>query len=96
MMTDAPLTKRRSVRRPVISDEDGTREGGLVFSIVFILAFIAAAVAHPLALQSFWVWFVMIAMSISVAVGVQRAVARFNGVKPEIEDENAGGQGGHG
>lgn len=84
----------RRLRRPVVSDEDGTREGGLAFSIAFIMAFIAASAAHPQALSSFWVWFVMISMAISVAVGVQRAMAHFNGFKDpnadEDDDENGG------
>ena len=69
-----------------MSDEDGTREGGLIFPIVFILGFIAASMVHPGALSSFWVWFVLLMLSAAVAVGTQQAVARLNGYSEDEED----------
>lgn len=62
-----------------MSDLDGTREGGLVFPIVFIIGFIGASLVHPAALASFWVWFVLLMMAAAMAAGTQRAVARWNG-----------------
>ncbi|WP_050931720.1 hypothetical protein [Aestuariivita boseongensis] len=81
---DAP--KRRKITRPVVSDEDGMREGGLVFIIVLIVGFIGASMVHPLALTSFWVWFALLMMSVAVASGTQRLVAWFNGYRP-VEEE---------
>lgn len=77
---------RPKLRRPVVSDEDGTREGGLVFPIVFMIGFVAASLVHPAALSSFWVWFVLLMLSAAVAVGTQQAVARLNGFSEDSED----------
>ena len=73
----------RKIKRPVISDTDGMREGALTFPIVLILGFISASVAHPGALSSFWVWFVLLMMSVCVAQGVQRGVAWLYGHEAE-------------
>jgi len=79
--------QRRKLTRPVVSDLDGTREGGLVFPIVLILGIIAASAAHPAALSSFWVWFVLLMMAIAVSLGTQRLVAHWTGfVDPTEED----------
>ncbi|MEM9844418.1 MAG: hypothetical protein AAF965_06430 [Pseudomonadota bacterium] len=77
--------ERLKLRRPTVSDRDGTREGGLVFPIIFILGFIAASLVHPGALSSFWVWFVLLMLSAAIAVGTQQAVARWNGFREDEE-----------
>lgn len=78
--------KKRKIKRPVVSDQDGTREGGLIFPIVFILGFIAASWAHPDALVSFWVWFVLLMLSCAAALATQKWVARLNGYVEEDEE----------
>ncbi|MEO1137905.1 MAG: hypothetical protein AAFW87_00480 [Pseudomonadota bacterium] len=83
--TTRDVVERTRIKRPVVSDEDGTREGGLVFPIVFILGFIAASFAHPAALASFWVWFVLLMLSAAIALGTQKCVARINGFVGEDE-----------
>lgn len=80
---DAEQARNRAMGRPTVSSSDGMREGGLAFPIIFILGFIAAAVAHPDALSSFWVWFALLMMSVAVAVGVQKVVARLYGHEDE-------------
>ena len=75
----SPGSEQPRIKRHTLSDTDGTREGGLVFPIVFILGFIAAAVAHPGALTSFWVWFALLMMAVAVSLGVQKAAARLYG-----------------
>ncbi|WP_420013937.1 hypothetical protein [Tateyamaria sp.] len=79
----SPAPEQTKIKRHTVSDTDGTREGGLVFPIVFILGFVAAAIAHPDALTSFWVWFALLMMSVAVAVGVQKTVARLYGHEDE-------------
>ncbi|MEM6482748.1 MAG: hypothetical protein AAF681_12945 [Pseudomonadota bacterium] len=86
MQSSHQKNTQRLLKRHSVSDEDGTREGGLVFPIVFILGFIAASLVHPVALSSFWVWFVLLMLSAAVAAGVQRAVARLNGFAEDGED----------
>lgn len=81
----APQPRRR-IKRPRMSDADGTREGGLAFVITFIIGFIAATVAHPAALTSFWVWFFLLVMCVAVAVGVQKGVAHLYGDVQDGED----------
>jgi len=83
---DAP-EKRRKIKRPGMSDADGTREGGLVFVIVFIIGFIVATVAHPAAVTSFWVWFFLLVMSAAIAVGVQKGAAHLYGHVEDGEDD---------
>jgi len=78
---------RRKIKRPRMSDADGTREGGLTFVIVFIVGFIAATVAHPAAVTSFWVWFFLLIMSVAVAVRVQQGVARLYGHVEDAEED---------
>ncbi len=83
---DADDAKRR-LKQPRMSDADGTREGGLVFVIVFIVGFIAATVAHPAAITSFWVWFVLLMMCVVIAVAVQKTAARLYGHIEDGEEE---------
>lgn len=89
MFPDNDPQERRKIKRPVMSDADGTREGGLVFVIVFIVGFIVATMTHPAAVTSFWVWFFLIVMCIGVAVGVQKAAAHLYGhVEDGAEEDN--------
>ncbi|MEO0402571.1 MAG: hypothetical protein AAF214_09370 [Pseudomonadota bacterium] len=81
--------KRRKIKRHVVSEMDGTREGGLVFSIVFCAGFVLAAVTNSNALTSFWVWFALITMSIGVALAVQKAIAAINGVNGHDDEDGA-------
>lgn len=52
--------------------EDGTREGGLVFLVVVMIGMIVATLLYPPALTSFFVWFALLMLALSVAVGVQK------------------------
>ncbi len=90
MITSPAPTNERKIKRPVVSEEDGTREGGLVFPIVFIIGFVLASMAHPAALASFWVWFVLLMMSIAFSVSTQRLVARLNGFDAKNQDDAKG------
>lgn len=87
LLPDNDPPERRKIKQPRMSDADGTREGGLTFVIVFIVGFIAATVAHPAAVTSFWVWFCLIAMSIAVAVGVQKGAAHLYGHVEDGEEQ---------
>ncbi|MFL4471094.1 hypothetical protein ACERZ8_14845 [Tateyamaria armeniaca] len=87
LFPDNDPSERRKIKRPRMSDADGTREGGLTFVIVFIVGFVVATVAHPAALTSFWVWFFLLLMCVAVAVGVQRGVAHLYGYVEDGDDE---------
>lgn len=67
--------ERRKTKRPVMSDADGTHEGGLVF----IVGFMGVSLAHFGALTSFWGWFVLLMMSAAIAVCVQKTATRLYG-----------------
>ncbi|MEL6449807.1 MAG: hypothetical protein AAFQ19_00995 [Pseudomonadota bacterium] len=82
---DNDAAQKAKIKRHTVSDADGTREGGLIFVIVFILGFIAATVSHPAAITSFWVWCVLITMAMVVAVGAQKAIARLYGHEEDSE-----------
>ncbi|MEL6376386.1 MAG: hypothetical protein AAFQ04_04185 [Pseudomonadota bacterium] len=84
--SDKSGPQRPRIKRPIVSEEDGTREGGLMFTISVILCLVVASLLHPLALSSFWVWFVLLMLSASIAAGTQRLVAYFNGYKDDEED----------
>ena len=73
----------RKIVRPVVSDLDGTREGGLVFCISLVLGMIAAASVSAVALTSFWVWFGLLIAAAGISVNVQRVIARWNGFEDE-------------
>ena len=75
----------RKIKRPVVSDLDGTREGGLVFCLALIAGMIAAATVIPAALTSFWVWFALLVVSTGIAVNVQKLVAFLSGHQEEPE-----------
>ena len=89
LFPDNDSPKRRKIKRPVMSDADGTREGGLVFVIVFILGFIVASMTHPAALTSFWVWFFLLVMCIGVAVAVQKIASHLYGHVEDGKEEEA-------
>ncbi len=76
---DAP----RKIVRPVVSDLDGTREGGLAFCICLLLGMIGAAGVSAAALTSFWVWFALLLAAAGVSVNVQRMVARWGGYEED-------------
>lgn len=80
---DADQARKRANGRPTVSSSDGMREGGLAFSVVFIIGFIVAAVVHPAAVTSFWVWVGLLCMCVAIAVGVQKGVAHLYG---HVED----------
>lgn len=77
-MKDLPNTQRTDARikRHVVSNLDGTQQGGLAFIIAVIGGMIAAASLAPGALTSFWVWFALLMLSVAVATGTQRLFAR--------------------
>ena len=54
--------------------EDGTREAGLVFLVVVIAGMIVATILYPPALTSFFVWFALLMLALSIALGVQKLV----------------------
>ncbi|WP_415402843.1 hypothetical protein [Tateyamaria sp. SN3-11] len=83
LFPDNEPSAHRKIKRPVMSDSDGMREGALALPIVFILGFVGASIAHPAALMSFWVWFALLMMSVAVARGVQRAAAWLYGHQAE-------------
>ncbi|MBY5932499.1 hypothetical protein KUV51_05760 [Tateyamaria omphalii] len=69
------LTEAKKIKRHTVSDADGTQQGGLAFVIAVIGGMIAAASFAPGALTSFWVWCVLLMMSITVGLGVQHLFA---------------------
>ncbi|KIC48766.1 hypothetical protein [Tateyamaria sp. ANG-S1] len=74
-MTDL-TEQRKPIKRHTVSDLDGTQQGGLAFVIAVIGGMIAAASLAPGALTSFWVWCVLLMMSIAIGMGVQHVFAR--------------------
>ena len=83
-MTSNPRDEKRfaRMRRRVTAEQDGTRDGGLVVCIALIGGMILAAMVHPAALASFWVWVGLLSMAIGCGVSVQRLI----GGKPDMED----------
>ncbi|GGX62807.1 hypothetical protein GCM10007385_34920 [Tateyamaria omphalii] len=77
-MKDLSNTQRTDVRikRHVVSNLDGTQQGGLAFLIALIGGMIVAASLAPGALTSFWVWLALLMLSVAVATGAQRLFAR--------------------
>ena len=68
--------EKPKIKRHVVSDLDGTQQGGLVFVIALIGGMIVAATLAPGALTSFWVWFALLMLSAAVAKGAQQLFAR--------------------
>jgi len=85
-VTLEPSEQATNLRRPIVSDLDGTREGGLVFCIALILGVIAAASVVAGALTSFWVWFAILITAGGIAVNVKLLVAHWSGHKSDWED----------
>lgn len=83
---DDPERQRR-IKRPVVSELDGTREGALVFCIALIGGMVASASVAPGALTSFWVWLGLLAMAAALAGNVQAIVTRFTGFRPDRDDD---------
>ncbi|WP_299596736.1 hypothetical protein [uncultured Tateyamaria sp.] len=77
-MTDLSNTQQSEARikRHVVSNLDGTQQGGLAFVITVIGGMIVAASLAPGALTSFWVWLALLMLSVAVAMGTQRLFAR--------------------
>lgn len=74
-------TRKPVVTRPDLSREDGMAQGGLAFCITAIAGMIAAASLVAGALTSFWVWFVLLMMAISVAAAARPFFASPKGQK---------------
>ena len=74
-MTNDTNPKDRKIKRPVVSDLDGTQQGGLAFCVSLIGGSVAAAALAPGSLTSFWVWFSLLMLSIAVALGTQKLFA---------------------
>ena len=74
-MTNDTNPKDRKLKRPVVSDLDGTQQGGLAFCVSLIGGSVAAAALAPGSLTSFWVWFSLLMLSIAVALGTQKLFA---------------------
>ena len=75
-MNTVDENERPKIKRHKVSDLDGTQQGGLAFVIAVLGGMIAAATLAPGALASFWVWFVLLMLSIAVAKGAQQLFAR--------------------
>lgn len=80
--------RKAKIKRPVVSDRDGTREGGLVFCIALMAGMVLAASLAPGALTSFWVWIGLLAMAVALAVNVQVVVAHMTGFRAEQDDDD--------
>lgn len=74
MMTDDK--QQPSIKRPVVSELDGTREGGLAFCVALFGGMVVAAAVSPGSLASFWVWIGLLSMAVAVAVNTKRIFAR--------------------
>ena len=74
-MTNDTNPKDRKIKRPVVSDLDGTQQGGLAFCVSLIGGSVAAAALAPGSLTSFWVWFSLLMLSTAVALGTQKLFA---------------------
>ena len=71
---DAP---KRKLKRPVISEHDGMHEGGLVFCVTLIAGFVLSNIVVPGAAASFWIWVVLLVVSMGIAVNVQQGIRAF-------------------
>lgn len=67
--------KKTAIKRPVVSDLDGTQQGGLAFCVALIAGSVIAATLAPGSLTSFWVWFALLTASVSVALGTKQLFA---------------------
>ncbi|WP_299686596.1 hypothetical protein [uncultured Tateyamaria sp.] len=69
---DDEIARQRLYRTRVVSDMDGTQQGGLAFVISVLSGMIVAATLAPGALTSFWVWFALLMLAVVIALGVQQ------------------------
>mgnify|MGYP001819103223 CR=1 FL=1 len=74
-MTNEQTAKDRKIKRPVVSDLDGTQQGGLAFCVSLIGGAVLAAALAPGSLTSFWVWFTLLTSSSAIALGTQKLFA---------------------
>ena len=74
-MTNEQTAKDRKIKRPVVSDLDGTQQGGLAFCVSLIGGAMLAAALAPGSLTSFWVWFTLLMSSSAIALGTQKLFA---------------------
>jgi hypothetical protein len=77
-MNDKTPMDKRKITRPVVSDLDGTQQGGLAFCVSVIGGAVLAASVAPGALTSFWVWFALLMSSTAIALGTQRLFAQIS------------------
>lgn len=72
------------------SEEDGTQQGGLVFCVVLMAGMVFAVFVFPPALTSFFVWFALIGVAISAAVGTQRLVQSWSSSQEDAHEMTGG------
>lgn len=87
MQSPGAAPRESKLKRPVVSDLDGTREGGLVFCVAMLAGLIAGAILLPGALTSFWVWCALLAVSAGLAWSVQTSIAHWTGHSEEADDD---------
>ena len=75
MMPKETNKEMATIKRPVVSDLDGTQQGGLAFCVSLIGGSVAAAALAPGSLTSFWVWFSLLMLSTAIALGTQKLFA---------------------
>ncbi|MEM1075959.1 MAG: hypothetical protein AAGI36_15980 [Pseudomonadota bacterium] len=77
-MMRAPNETRedRKIKRPVVSDLDGTQQGGLAFCVSFLGGIFLAASVAPGSLTSFWVCLSLVSASVGIAAATQKLFAR--------------------
>ena len=85
MTQDVDPAEKPRIKRHVVSEIDGTREGGLAFTISLILGLVAASLVHPLALSSFWVWCAVLTAAVGIMVNVQRLFDRRDPTDVEMD-----------
>ena len=72
------------------SEEDGTQQGDLVFCVVLMAGMVFAVFVFPPALTSFFVWFALIGVAISAAVGTQRLVQSWSSSQEDAREMTGG------
>ena len=75
-MSEQTNKRELNIKRPVVSDLDGTQQGGLAFCVALLSGSVVAASLAPGSLTSFWVWFALLTASVSIALGVQKLFAQ--------------------
>ena len=74
-MTNEPNKQKPKIKRPVVSDLDGTQQGGLAFCVSLLGGAVVAAALAPGSLTSFWVWFSILMLSTAIALGTRNLFA---------------------